>query len=73
MILPNLCFHVIFYVVFSAHHHFRACVITETRKRCDGGQSGGAASRFSGQILDRALSFLQQQCQSYMYFLSSID
>ncbi|XP_011315150.1 uncharacterized protein [Fopius arisanus] len=49
-----------------AHHHFRACVITETRKRCDGGQPGGAASRFSGQILDRALSFLQEQCQAYI-------
>ncbi|XP_044014400.1 uncharacterized protein LOC122856694 isoform X2 [Aphidius gifuensis] len=48
------------------HYHFRACVISETRKRCDGGQSNGAASRFSRQILDRALSFLQDQCQNYI-------
>ncbi|XP_044586663.1 uncharacterized protein LOC123266483 isoform X2 [Cotesia glomerata] len=48
------------------HHHFRSCVITETRKRCDRGDPSGPASRFSRQILDRALSFLQEQCQNYI-------
>ncbi|XP_057335248.1 uncharacterized protein LOC130674016 isoform X3 [Microplitis mediator] len=48
------------------HHQFRSCVITETRKRCDRGDPSGPASRFSRQILDRALSFLQEQCQNYI-------
>ncbi|KAK0093240.1 hypothetical protein PV326_013988 [Microctonus aethiopoides] len=48
------------------HHHFRTCVIRETRKRCDRDDSDGAASRYSRQILDRALNFLQDQCQNYM-------
>ncbi|XP_043285908.1 uncharacterized protein [Venturia canescens] len=49
-----------------SHYHFRSCVIYETKKKCDANQSGGAASRFSRQVLDKALSFLQDQCQNYI-------
>ncbi|XP_015592054.1 uncharacterized protein LOC107266263 [Cephus cinctus] len=49
-----------------SHYHFRTCVISEARKRCDGSQSGGTAARFSRQVLDKALSFLQDQCQNYI-------
>lgn len=57
VVKPNLC---------CAHYHFRTCVIMETRKRCDGNQPEGTAAKFSRQILDKALSFLQDQCANYI-------
>lgn len=49
-----------------SHHRFRSCVINEARRRCDAGQAGGAAARFSRQVLDKALRFLQDQCHNYI-------
>ncbi|XP_051163028.1 uncharacterized protein LOC127282674 [Leptopilina boulardi] len=57
VVKPNLC---------CAHYHFRTCVIMETRKRCDGNEPEGTAAKFSRQILDKALSFLQDQCANYI-------
>lgn len=50
----------------SSHDRFKQCVLTETREACDRGNPDGAASRFSKQIIDKALSFLQDQCYNYM-------
>ncbi|XP_012280884.1 uncharacterized protein LOC105699978 [Orussus abietinus] len=49
-----------------SHHHFRTCVVAETRKKCDNNQNAGPAARFSRQVLDKALSFLRDQCQNYI-------
>ncbi|EEB10827.1 conserved hypothetical protein [Pediculus humanus corporis] len=52
-----------------SHHRFRECVLTETRRACDGKVSATSkmvASAFSRQILDKALSFLREQCSSYL-------
>ncbi|XP_012267394.2 uncharacterized protein LOC105692647 [Athalia rosae] len=49
-----------------SHHRFRSCVIAEARLRCDAGQGEGPAARFSRQVLDKALRFLQDQCHNYI-------
>lgn len=45
---------------FSSHHRFRECVLDRTRNTCD-----PEAGPFSRQILDKALSFLKDQCVNY--------
>ncbi|KAF5294324.1 hypothetical protein FQR65_LT10777 [Abscondita terminalis] len=49
-----------------SHDRFKQCVIRETRDVCDRGVQNGPASRFSAQIIDKALSFLQDQCFNYI-------
>ncbi|XP_063232163.1 mucin-5AC-like [Bacillus rossius redtenbacheri] len=49
-----------------SHHIFRECMISEVRSGCDGGADGGQASRFTRHTLDKALSFLREQCYSYV-------
>lgn len=49
-----------------SHDKFKECVQRETRRLCDGGISDGAAAKFSNQIMEKALSFLQEQCFNYM-------
>ncbi|XP_046468701.1 uncharacterized protein [Neodiprion pinetum] len=49
-----------------SHHRFRSCVISEARRRCDAGQAEGGAARFSAEVLDKALKFLQDQCVNYI-------
>lgn len=49
-----------------SHDRFKQCVLKETRKLCDGGVSGGPASRFAFQIIEKALKFLQDQCINYI-------
>lgn len=56
----------------SSHHRFRECVLTETRRACDTKlkvNSKMVASAFSRQILDKALSFLKEQCSNYALVL----
>ncbi|KAK6621847.1 hypothetical protein RUM44_001654 [Polyplax serrata] len=51
-----------------SHHRFRECVLTETRRACDTNVKASTkmmASAFSKQILDKALSFLREQCSNY--------
>lgn len=49
-----------------SHDQFKECVQRETRRLCDNGNSDGAAAQFSNQIMEKALSFLQEQCFNYM-------
>ncbi|KAK4878282.1 hypothetical protein RN001_010788 [Aquatica leii] len=49
-----------------SHDRFKQCVLKETRDICDRGVQNGPASRFSAQIIDKALSFLQDQCFNYI-------
>lgn len=49
-----------------SHHRFKQCVIRETQRLCDSGVPNGNAAKFSSQIIDKALSFLQEQCFNYM-------
>ncbi|XP_017774482.1 PREDICTED: uncharacterized protein LOC108561175 [Nicrophorus vespilloides] len=49
-----------------SHDRFKQCVERETRQLCDRGVPDGPASQFSGQIIDKALSFLQDQCINYI-------
>ncbi|XP_069694327.1 uncharacterized protein [Periplaneta americana] len=49
-----------------SHLRFRECVLEETRRQCDGGAGAGSAARFSRQMLDKALSFLRDQCYNYI-------
>nr|CAD7579096.1 unnamed protein product [Timema californicum] len=48
------------------HQRFRTCVLQETRRQCDGGADGGKAFKFARQILDKALSFIREQCLNYI-------
>ncbi|XP_071056986.1 uncharacterized protein [Onthophagus taurus] len=48
------------------HEKFKRCVSTETTKLCDGGIQNGPATRFSGQVIEKALSFIQDQCFNYI-------
>lgn len=54
----------------SSHHRFRECVLDQTARQCDrprpGAPTSGSASRFARQILDKALSFLRDQCSNFM-------
>ncbi|CAH0548548.1 unnamed protein product [Brassicogethes aeneus] len=45
---------------------FKQCVQRETRRHCDRGMLDGPASKFAGQTIDKALSFLQEQCSNYI-------
>ncbi|XP_052128072.1 transcription initiation factor TFIID subunit 4-like isoform X1 [Frankliniella occidentalis] len=53
-----------------SHHRFRECVLDQTARQCDGPRPGvpisGSASRFARQILDKALSFLRDQCNNFV-------
>ncbi|XP_065350835.1 uncharacterized protein LOC135946515 isoform X2 [Cloeon dipterum] len=51
--------------ICCAHHKFRECIIRETKQRCDAGRAG-PASRFAQHILDKALSFLHEDCGNYI-------
>ncbi|XP_059488813.1 uncharacterized protein LOC132204360 isoform X2 [Neocloeon triangulifer] len=51
--------------ICCAHHEFRECVIRETKRRCDR-DIAGPASRFALHILDKALSFLHEDCTNYI-------
>ncbi|XP_054274160.1 uncharacterized protein LOC128993999 [Macrosteles quadrilineatus] len=46
--------------ICCSHHRFRECVLDRTRNTCD-----PQAGPFSRQILDKALSFLKDQCHNY--------
>ncbi|PSN44941.1 hypothetical protein C0J52_15647 [Blattella germanica] len=50
----------------SSHLRFRECILEETKRQCDKGSSSGSATRFSRQMLDKALSFLRDQCYNYI-------
>lgn len=52
--------------ICSSHDKFKRCVMKEARKICDKGNTNGQALRFASQIIDKALSFLQDQCFNYM-------
>ncbi|XP_066906797.1 uncharacterized protein [Halyomorpha halys] len=47
--------------VCCSHHIFRECVVDQTRNTCD-----AEATPFSSQMLDKALSFLRDQCSNYI-------
>ncbi|KAF5303325.1 hypothetical protein FQA39_LY10064 [Lamprigera yunnana] len=49
-----------------SHDRFKQCVLKETQHLCDRGIRNGPASRFSAQTIDKALSFLQDQCFNYI-------
>ncbi|KAK9751694.1 hypothetical protein QE152_g4778 [Popillia japonica] len=49
-----------------SHDRFKKCIESETRNLCDNGRVGGPASRFSTQIVGKALSFLQDECVNYI-------
>ncbi|PNF19379.1 hypothetical protein B7P43_G03630 [Cryptotermes secundus] len=49
-----------------SHLRFRECVLEETKRLCDPGTNGGSATHFSRQMLDKALSFLRDQCYNYI-------
>lgn len=49
-----------------SHDRFKQCVLREARETCDRGVPNGPASRFSAQTIDKALSFLQDQCFNYI-------
>lgn len=53
-----------------SHHRFRECVLDQTSRQCDrprpGAPTSGSASRFARQILDKALSFLRDQCSNFI-------
>ncbi|KDR14897.1 uncharacterized protein LOC110834083 [Zootermopsis nevadensis] len=49
-----------------SHLRFRECVLEETKRQCDSGTDGGSATHFSRQMLDKALSFLRDQCYNYI-------
>ncbi|XP_065172216.1 uncharacterized protein [Atheta coriaria] len=49
-----------------SHDRFKQCVYRETRNLCDRGAQDGPAAVFSAQILEKALSFLQEQCFNYI-------
>ncbi|GJQ81344.1 hypothetical protein Trydic_g20556 [Trypoxylus dichotomus] len=49
-----------------SHDRFKRCIESETRNLCDNGRTGGPASRFSTQIVGKALSFLQDECFNYI-------
>uniref|UniRef100_A0A1B6BXN5 GDNF/GAS1 domain-containing protein n=2 Tax=Clastoptera arizonana TaxID=38151 RepID=A0A1B6BXN5_9HEMI len=44
-----------------SHHRFRECVLDQTSRTCD-----RDAGPFAHQMLDKALSFLREQCSSYI-------
>lgn len=47
--------------ICCSHHMFRECVVDQTRSSCD-----AEAAPFSSQMLDKALSFLRDQCSNYI-------
>ncbi|XP_075229320.1 uncharacterized protein LOC142328980 isoform X2 [Lycorma delicatula] len=47
--------------ICCAHHRFRECVLDQTHTSC-----APDAKPFSRQILDKALSFLRDQCSTYI-------
>ncbi|KAL1456231.1 hypothetical protein WDU94_000976 [Cyamophila willieti] len=49
---PTLC---------CSHHRFRECVLDQTRRTCQ-----SDATPYAKQILDKALSFLKDQCSNYI-------
>ncbi|KAL3270946.1 hypothetical protein HHI36_021451 [Cryptolaemus montrouzieri] len=49
-----------------SHDRFKQCVQRETKRLCDRGIQNGQASRFSMQILDKALRFIDDQCVNYI-------
>ncbi|KAF7284715.1 hypothetical protein GWI33_021724 [Rhynchophorus ferrugineus] len=49
-----------------SHDRFKQCVQRETRRMCDRGTPDGPASKFATQIIEKALRFLQDQCQNYI-------
>lgn len=49
-----------------SYDRFKQCVHRETRRICDRGISNGPANRFSMQILNKALRFIQEQCVNYI-------
>uniref|UniRef100_A0A8D8VNS9 Uncharacterized protein n=1 Tax=Cacopsylla melanoneura TaxID=428564 RepID=A0A8D8VNS9_9HEMI len=49
---PTLC---------CSHHRFRECVLDQTRRTCQ-----PDATPYAKQILDKALSFLKDQCSNYI-------
>ncbi|KAJ8921122.1 hypothetical protein NQ315_013592, partial [Exocentrus adspersus] len=49
-----------------SHDRFKQCIQRETRRLCDRGVSDGPAARFASQIIEKALSFLQDQCYNYI-------
>ncbi|GLV36978.1 uncharacterized protein CBL_02189 [Carabus blaptoides fortunei] len=49
-----------------SHDRFRRCVAREVRRMCDRGVPNGRAVKFAEQIIDKALSFLQDQCLNYI-------
>ncbi|KAI4454403.1 hypothetical protein MML48_9g00004700 [Holotrichia oblita] len=53
-------------ITFSSHDRFKKCIESETRNLCDNGRTGGPASKFSTQIVGKALSFLQDECVNYI-------
>lgn len=54
---PTLC---------CLHDRFKQCVQRETRRLCDRDGQNGKATRFSMQILDKALRFIEDQCVNYI-------
>ncbi|KAK9874275.1 hypothetical protein WA026_002628 [Henosepilachna vigintioctopunctata] len=49
-----------------SHDKFKQCVQRETRRQCDRGVQNGPASRFSSQILEKALRFIEDECVNYI-------
>lgn len=65
-LLTNWDIQVYSVVAYSSHDRFRRCVAREVRRMCDRGVPNGRAVKFAEQIIDKALSFLQDQCLNYM-------
>ncbi|XP_018330879.1 cell wall protein RBR3 isoform X2 [Agrilus planipennis] len=53
-------------VLCCSYNRFRDCVLRETRRLCDRGIPDGPATRYATHIIDKALSFLQEQCSNHI-------
>ncbi|XP_044261372.1 uncharacterized protein LOC123009252 [Tribolium madens] len=49
-----------------SHDRFKQCILRETRRLCDRNAAEGPALKFATHIIDKALSFLQDQCYNYI-------
>ncbi|XP_066995394.2 uncharacterized protein [Anabrus simplex] len=50
-----------------SHHHFHECVLGEVRRRCNIADGGESATKFTQEILDKSMNFLQARCYDYDY------
>ena len=54
------------FLIFSAHHAFRECMLTATDRNCRG-SSDVSAVQFTRDMFTKSLAFLLKQCEDYVY------